>query len=143
MADSSYHPASQQDGDEPEGPHETHLKQHPSDSGSDQTDSSIARGQMVPVKDTSRASERPDRATSLSWLAICKMWTTELLACLVALLAFTAIVMTLAIHDGQTLPDWPFDISVNALVSIFAVILKGAMMIPVAQGMSSPDIQST
>jgi Protein of unknown function (DUF3176) len=60
-------------------------------------------------------------------------WLIELLASLVALLALAAIIITLVTHDGRPLPEWPFGISINALVSIFAVILKGTMMVPVAE----------
>jgi hypothetical protein len=61
-----------------------------------------------------------------------RKWLMELLASMVALLALVAIIITLVTHDGHPLPGWPFGISINALVSIFAVILKGAMMAPVA-----------
>lgn len=50
-----------------------------------------------------------------------------------AVVALVAIVTVLETHKGRPLPDWPFSISINALVSIIAVILKGAMMIPVAE----------
>ena len=60
-------------------------------------------------------------------------WIAELLACVVALIALAAIVITLETHKGRPIPDWPFGISINALVSIFSVILRGTMMIPVAE----------
>ncbi|KAH0287863.1 hypothetical protein KCU62_g5567, partial [Aureobasidium sp. EXF-3399] len=63
-------------------------------------------------------------------------WKIEILACGLALLALFAIVMTLIVHDGRPLPQWPFRISVNALVSVFAVILKASMMLPVSESIS-------
>jgi hypothetical protein len=68
-------------------------------------------------------------------------WLVELLACFVAVLALAAIVITLGTHNGRPLPKWPFEISVNALVSIFSVILKGAMMAPVAEGNCSSHLR--
>jgi hypothetical protein len=64
---------------------------------------------------------------------IYRRWITELLACLVAAIALAAIVITLETHKGRPLPDWPYGISINALVSVFSVILKGTMMVAVAE----------
>ncbi|KAH0172827.1 hypothetical protein KCU67_g1555, partial [Aureobasidium melanogenum] len=63
-------------------------------------------------------------------------WLFEILACTLSLLALVAIVITLAVHDGRPLPEWPFNISVNALVSVFGVILKTSMMLPVSESIS-------
>lgn len=66
-----------------------------------------------------------------------KRWTVDILSCIVACLALMAIVITLATHDGRPLPNWRFGITVNALVSIFAVIWRAAMVAPVANGKST------
>lgn len=60
-------------------------------------------------------------------------WKFELLACLVAVLALVAIVLTLGMYNGRPLPDWPFRISINALISIFSVIFKAALMFPIVE----------
>ncbi|KAF2141171.1 uncharacterized protein K452DRAFT_318841 [Aplosporella prunicola CBS 121167] len=67
---------------------------------------------------------------------VCTRWLMEVLACVIALLALVAIIITLGLHDGRPIPDWPFRISVNAVVSIFSVILKGTMLVPVAEAVS-------
>jgi hypothetical protein len=71
-----------------------------------------------------------------------KGWLPEILAFTLALVALSAIIITLAFHNGSTLPHWPFQISINALISVFGVILKGTMLVPVAEGMctSSPRL---
>jgi hypothetical protein len=63
-----------------------------------------------------------------------KGWLIEILALALALVALTAIIITLALHNGSPLPKWPFQISINALISVFGVILKGTMLVPVAEG---------
>ncbi|KAG9521981.1 hypothetical protein KCV07_g3395, partial [Aureobasidium melanogenum] len=63
-------------------------------------------------------------------------WLFEILACTLSVSALVAIVITLAVHDGRPLPEWPFNISVNALVSVFGVILKTSMMLPVSESIS-------
>jgi hypothetical protein len=73
-----------------------------------------------------------------SQLDFLKPWWMEISACVLVLLAIIAIVLTLAIHHNQPLPNWPFGISVNSLVSVFVVILKGGMLLILGEG-SAPD----
>jgi cobalamin biosynthesis Mg chelatase CobN len=63
-----------------------------------------------------------------------KRWLAELSAWITGLIALAAIIITIGLHNGRPLPDWPYSISVNALVSIFATILKAMMMVPIAEG---------
>ncbi|CAM6002614.1 unnamed protein product [Sphagnum balticum] len=55
-------------------------------------------------------------------------WWAEILAGLIMLLALMAIILILALHQGHTLPSWPFTITLNSLVSIMVVILKATML---------------
>lgn len=105
-------------------------------------DGTSAKGDHVQaVEKVSDEESNPDpqhgiaKESIFSWLL--NKWIVEILACLLAIVALVAIVITLAIHDGRPLPEWPFGISVNALVSVFAVILKGSMMLPVGEGWMS------
>ncbi|KAL9616257.1 MAG: hypothetical protein Q9160_008863 [Pyrenula sp. 1 TL-2023] len=63
-------------------------------------------------------------------------WLKEFLSLVVALIALAFIVMVLALHQDKTLPKWPSSISINSLVSILTSILKAAMMLPIAEGIS-------
>lgn len=67
---------------------------------------------------------------------IYRRWIAESLACLVALAALIATLVTLVTHDGLPLPDWPLGISINSLISVYAVIIKGTLMFAVAECMS-------
>jgi hypothetical protein len=101
-----------------DGPSSTHLKEP-----------------IVLSKDFSD-EEAPQRHMLRQFFAAAspKGWLPEILAFALAIVALIAIVITLALHNGSTLPNWPFQISINALISVFGVILKGAMMVPVASG---------
>ena len=70
------------------------------------------------------------------WLADLpdRSWLPEVVSLLLACVAFTAIVVTLAIHQGRPLPQWPGLISINALIAIFTAIFKAALVMPVAEG---------
>lgn len=81
------------------------------------------------------SNENPTHARfGMSQLSFLKPWWTEIIACVLVLLAIMAIVLTLAIHQNQPLPNWPFGISVNSLVSVFVVILKGGMLLILGEG---------
>lgn len=45
-------------------------------------------------------------------------------ASIAILSALMSIILILALHQGRPLPDWPFAITLNSLVSIMVVILK-------------------
>ena len=81
------------------------------------------------------SNQNPTHARfSMSQLSFLKPWWIELIACVVVLLAIMAIVLTLAIHQNQPLLNWPFGISVNSLVSVLVVILKGGMLLILSEG---------
>lgn len=60
-------------------------------------------------------------------LSTLRTWFLEILNSFLLLVAISAIVVTLYIHDGQPLPQWPFDITINAMLSTYAVVLKASM----------------
>lgn len=55
-------------------------------------------------------------------------WTLEMLVSVVALAAPLAMVGTLLPHAGQPLPQWRYGVSVNTLLSIYAVVFKTALL---------------
>ena len=61
-------------------------------------------------------------------------WLLEVTSLLVACVALTAIIVTLAVHQGRPLPQWPQLISINSLIAIFTAILKASLIMPVAEG---------
>lgn len=63
-------------------------------------------------------------------------WLWELCATMTSLISFLAIILILRLHEGRPLPDRPFSITINSLVSIFATIMKAAMLVPIAEGIS-------
>lgn len=66
---------------------------------------------------------------------IFKNWWIEIGACVVSLVALSAIVGTLQPHHGKPLPQWPYQLSVNTLISIYAVVLKVTILLVTAEGL--------
>jgi len=63
------------------------------------------------------------------------VWRYELGACIVALAALVAIVATLYTYRGRPLPQLPFGISINALISIYVVLMEGSLVTVMATGL--------
>ncbi|OJD40001.1 zinc-binding oxidoreductase protein [Diplodia corticola] len=123
-------PETQYDRMNPSGPESLSAR----DSDSTQTRTKAPADGVVVEKDAD--PDRRSQTGSLTPLGRFGRWVTEILAYMVSLVALAAIVITLATHDGRPLPDWPFRVSINALISVFAVILKATMLIPVAEAVS-------
>ena len=62
-------------------------------------------------------------------------WWLETFACLTCFVAFVAIVVTLTPYQGKPLSQWPHDISVNSVISIYLVVLKITMGLVLVEGL--------
>lgn len=63
-------------------------------------------------------------------------WFWETLSIVVAIVALAAMVITLVLHRDRPLPNWPFAITINALVAVFSAILKACLVMPIAECIS-------
>lgn len=54
-------------------------------------------------------------------------WKWESAACVLVLATPIIIFATLHPHNGQPLPQWPFKISINSLLSVYALVLKAVI----------------
>lgn len=119
-----------------------------------QDSSKINRGWLPIYRDCSQRAESYDKKVSVTgkaprfrrWLTALRRfprwlislldrpWLLEVTSLLVAWVALTAIIVTLAVHQGRPLPQWPQLISINSLIAIFTAILKASLIMPVAEG---------
>lgn len=68
-------------------------------------------------------------------------WIWELSAMLSSLISLVAIVLVLRLHEGRPVPDWPFSITINSMISIFATIMSATMLVPIAESISQAKWQ--
>jgi hypothetical protein len=61
-----------------------------------------------------------------------QVWLWELASTLVALLSTFAIFLILLLHNGQLLRDWSFYLTLNSLLSIFATVLRAALLVAIS-----------
>ena len=64
---------------------------------------------------------------------IVKDWWMEIGACVLSVVTLVAVIGTLQPHQGKPLPQWPYHISVNALISIYVLVLKAAILLVTAE----------
>jgi hypothetical protein len=63
-------------------------------------------------------------------------WTSEILALVVGFAAIAAIIGVLARYNGRALPEWPYDITLNALIALLATIANATMSVSISSGLS-------
>ena len=68
-------------------------------------------------------------------------WWLETGACFISLGAIVAVVATLYPHQGKPLPQWPYNLSVNTILSIYMTILKGTVLTVTAEGIGQSKWQ--
>lgn len=56
-----------------------------------------------------------------------KLWKWEILTWTLTLIAIVAAVATITPHVDRPLPQWPFNITMNGLLSIYSIILHGCI----------------
>ena len=103
-------------------PRESHLTRKPVGSGCSRT------GRQTFGNANTKGQRRP---------RFLRNWWMEIGACLLFMIAFVAIIATLYPHQGKPLPEWPFQISINALVSVYVVVLKTTIVFVTAEGLGT------
>ncbi|KAK1144074.1 hypothetical protein N8T08_005736 [Aspergillus melleus] len=63
-------------------------------------------------------------------------WALEVVSSVVAVAALVAIIVVLYAYDGKPMPDWPYGITLNALVSLLSTVMKAAMAFPITEALS-------
>lgn len=61
-------------------------------------------------------------------------WKWEIAACWLFLVAIFAILATLYPHQGRPQPNWPYDISINALLSVYSAVFQACLAYVVSSG---------
>ncbi|KAL9623683.1 MAG: hypothetical protein Q9160_002139 [Pyrenula sp. 1 TL-2023] len=64
------------------------------------------------------------------------IWLKEVLSSIISLAALAIMAFLLSAYQDRTIPRWPSLISFNSLISTFTSIMKAAMLVPVAEGIS-------
>ncbi|ETS74549.1 hypothetical protein PFICI_13033 [Pestalotiopsis fici W106-1] len=89
------------------------------DSHTPQTESELQPTQLGQKETQARVPQRHTHGF--------RHWAWEAVNAVLLLIMIIATIITLRMHDGQPVPDWPLSISINALISTYAFVFKGTM----------------
>ncbi|KAF2973075.1 hypothetical protein GQX73_g635 [Xylaria multiplex] len=78
-------------------------------------------------------SSAQKKKSPLNWKKVQRLWNrgwgVEGYGIALATSSPTAIFGIIVSHDGKTLPEWPFNIIINALISVFTVLMKTGLAV--------------
>ena len=103
--------------------------------------SSLSTGQLlpsIPGENNPNASRHSAAVKAMSIrrrARFLEYWWLEIGACFIFILALVAIIVTLRPHQNKPLPQWPYSISINSLMSIYAVALKATILLVTGEGL--------
>lgn len=63
-------------------------------------------------------------------------WAWECSAVCIAIASFIAIIVILRVYENRLLSTWGVPLTINAVVSILTTLFKGALALPIAEGIS-------
>ncbi|KAI3390999.1 hypothetical protein diail_8133 [Diaporthe ilicicola] len=62
-------------------------------------------------------------------------WVWEIVAMVFAIGAVASIIALLARYEGKSLPSWPYEITLNALIAVLTTVANAAMTVPLSSGL--------
>ncbi|KAK8071518.1 hypothetical protein PG996_004866 [Apiospora saccharicola] len=68
--------------------------------------------------------------------SVWKQWWVEVVGCVLMVAMLATMVGILSPNNGKPLPDWPFHISINAVISTLSTVLKACAAFILAEGTS-------
>lgn len=86
----------------------------------------------IPDKPPHDVDERSQRDHRGFW----QNWWAEMIFLILMFGSFAAIIAVIAPYQHRRLPSWPYSITINALIAIFTVILRGSILFIAAKTLS-------
>ena len=108
-------------------------------------DSSFKNGFNVVKKPDMRAEQTFQQYSSWDRLRLwigqktVDRWIVELSACGGSVLALFAIFILLNHYNGRAQPDWPYNITINSMISFFTTLMKALMLVSVTACLSQTN----
>lgn len=102
------------------------------------TDPLIRETEYYPVSgnegSTKTQSFRVEQQSQCRLMGAVKDWKVESFCCVFGLVSLGAIAATLAPFQNRPLPQLPYEISLNSLISLYVIMLKTAMFVILCSG---------
>ena len=90
------------------------------------------------ISSTASSEKRASVVSSVRPNALFKRspWISEILNLGLGIGALAAIIAVLAYFNGQALPNWPYDITLNALIALLATVVNAGIAVALQSGLS-------
>lgn len=88
------------------------------------------KSDTVDLRQSHQRSIRSPIIRGWTWL-VTDSWAMEYTGLAIAIATMGAIGAILGIFNGRPLSDWPYSLNLSTILSIFATVLKGSMLLPV------------
>lgn len=86
-------------------------------------------------EDSNGESDKPHvNNTRPGLAAVLGIWKWELVSLIISIASFVAIVIVLRVYENKSVSKWKLPISVNAIIAILSALFKGALALPIAEG---------
>ena len=99
--------------------------------------SSVALGPENAVVSASTATSQSSPKNVSVWSFCLQFlrygWIADGFSCAIAALSLIAICIVLRVHANKPLPEWPYGITINALIAILTVVLKACVALPLSE----------
>jgi hypothetical protein len=74
--------------------------------------------------------------TSQASRSLVKNWFWEISSCLTSLVTIVGIIILLSHYNGLPMSDWPYGVTLNAVLSILSTLMKATMVFAVSESLS-------
>ncbi|KAI0008729.1 hypothetical protein F4779DRAFT_628306 [Xylariaceae sp. FL0662B] len=97
---------------------------------------STISAETPPTKRKHKSNSAPSSLKKTPWLRRGGPWTLEVITILISCGAIASIMGVLARFNGHALPEWPYYITLNALIALLATVATSTMSISLQNGLS-------
>ncbi|KAI2473119.1 hypothetical protein F4781DRAFT_419563 [Annulohypoxylon bovei var. microspora] len=93
-------------------------------------------GQEIQGADYTSIAATPGYQSPAKSITLVKIWWLEIASCLLVVAIIAALVGTIQPYQGQPLPQWPYSLSINTIVSFYSEIMRAAMILVLGECLS-------
>jgi hypothetical protein len=122
------------DADAPQSIHESRTPKHKNTWSSSTNTTAVTSEEVSSLQSNDHKGKSEKRNSRV--LSPHGTWTFEILALAVAIGAVAAIIGVVFRYNGRALPDWPHDITLNALIALLATFANATISVCLASGIS-------
>jgi hypothetical protein len=88
------------------------------------------------ANDNSKYEIHPQRQQKSRLMHVLRVWWAELLCCILVIGSLAGLIITLRVHERRSIPEWPYGLTINSVISLFTLVLKSSALVVACEGIS-------